>query len=151
MHEPELLTLDQQMTSVTSRSDLAASASSAYGSECGRGCDYRSNLTRERNEFLLPIALILGGASVGGMTVLLLSKGWAAEWVETASTWFGGIGTVLTLLWAIRVFRSDQSRRAQLGEEELEAAAAMIGVELIGGGGYGGSGEHAVEDVTLNI
>lgn len=83
------------------------------------------------------------------MTVLLLSKGWAAEWVETASTWFGGIGTVLTLLWAIRVFRSDQSRRAQLGEEELEAAAAMIGVELIGGGGYGGSGEHAVEDVTL--
>lgn len=85
------------------------------------------------------------------MTVLLLSKGWAAEWVETVGTWFGGVGTILTLLWAVRVFRSDQARRAQLQEDELQAAAAMVGVEITGGGGYGNAGEYVVEDVTLKI
>ena len=92
----------------------------------------------------------LGGAAVGAAIALLVIKGWTPDWIEASGTWFGAIGTILTLLWAVQSFRSDRIEKertrqateaavdAERAERERAARekAAGVSVELRGGAGH---------------
>lgn len=85
-------------------------------------------MTARRADWLVPIAFAASGATIGAMVVFLFSHGWTAAWVETAGTWVGAVGTILTLVWAVHVFRRDQERHSNLQAESLRANAAMVDV-----------------------
>lgn len=72
------------------------------------------------------------------MSIFLFSRGWTAEWVETAGTWAGAVGTVLALVWAVRVFRSEQQRRATQELSDRRFAAERVDLRLVGGGSFDG-------------
>lgn len=95
----------------------------------------------------------LGGLTLGASLALLVIKDWTPDWIEATGTWFGAVATVLTLLWAVRSFRSDQderekSRKAEREKdiaEQLEVEreqmkeASNVRIELKGGRGFGTS------------
>ncbi|GAA1118359.1 hypothetical protein GCM10009582_14510 [Arthrobacter flavus] len=60
----------------------------------------------------------LAGAIIGACAALLFVKNWTPDWIEATGTWFGGVGTILTLLWAVRAFRADQAAREEARESE---------------------------------
>lgn len=68
---------------------------------------------------LVHIIWFLGGFTLGGCFVLLIGRGWTANWVSATGQWFGAVVTVLALLWAVRSFRSDQREREASRSEEL--------------------------------
>ncbi|MCM0616555.1 hypothetical protein MOD31_11015 [Paenarthrobacter sp. TYUT067] len=92
-------------------------------------------------------------------------KNWTPDWIEATGTWFGAIATVLTLLWAVRSFRSDQAERERSREEEhrKEVAAAAererqrakeannVSVALQGGGGYGRDSNQVMDSVHVVV
>ncbi len=43
----------------------------------------------------------LAGAIIGVCAALLFVKNWTPDWIEATGTWFGGVGTILTLLWGV--------------------------------------------------
>lgn len=111
-------------------------------------------MTSRRGSWLLPTALVLSGVTVGGMAVFLATvatRNWTAEWVETAGTWFGGIGTILTLAWAIIVFRTEQDRRAQAQEDALRDNASMFDVTVTATSTHSSGGEQLLEDVKVQL
>lgn len=69
----------------------------------------------------------LGGLTLGASLALLVLKNWTPGWVGATGTWFGAVATVLTLLWAVRSFRSDQAEReaTRIAEREKEAATLV--------------------------
>jgi hypothetical protein len=88
------------------------------------------------------------------MTVFLatlVTRSWTAEWVETAGTWFGAIGTILTLVWAVLVFRAEQDRRAQTQKDSLLANASMFDVTVTVTGANGSGNDLLLEDVKLEL
>lgn len=89
---------------------------------------------KKPDDVLLLVSLVLSGVVIGGMSVFLFSRGWTAEWVETAGTWAGAIGTVLALVWAVRVFRSEQRRKATQELADRRFAAERVDLRLVGGG-----------------
>lgn len=90
---------------------------------------------------------VIVGVLLGATVAVLWVKGLNPDWVEATGTWVGGLATVLTLLWAVRVFRDDQAHRegeqqrrhmealsAEKRLEEQEAAeAAEVKFQLLGG------------------
>lgn len=111
-------------------------------------------MTSRRGSWLLPIALVLSGATVGGMAVFLATvatRNWTAEWVETAGTWFGAVGTILTLVWAVLVFRAEQDRRTQAHEDSLRANASMFDVTVTVVSVHHSGGDQLLEDVKVEL
>lgn len=108
--------------------------------------------------------LILG-ITVGATAAVLWAKGLEPDWVEAAGTWFGGVGTILTLLWAVRTFKADQAdREAQQQRKDEEASRALqaaaqaqldqasqVSSRLRGGGGYGREGEKKMTSIHLDF
>lgn len=109
--------------------------------------------TRLRHNSKLAYAMWgIGGVSVGACVATVVDGRWSPEWVGATGTWFGGIATVLALLWAVRSFRSDQADRADARAEvraqelvaemkrELRASANAknVSISLQGGAGFGG-------------
>lgn len=104
-----------------------------------------------KNTLIIHVIWGLGGLTLGASLALLVSKNWTPEWIGATGTWFGAVATVLTLLWAVRSFRSDQAEResSRLAERDKEAAALMerergdlkeashVSIELKGGAGEG--------------
>ncbi|MFJ6004049.1 hypothetical protein [Arthrobacter sp. NPDC092385] len=102
---------------------------------------------------IVPVMCGLAGSIVGMCAALLVVKDWSPDWIEATGTWFGGVGTILTLLWAVRAFRADQvareeardaeytkERATQLAREHAEMKQAQtVSIALQGGGGIGSS------------
>jgi hypothetical protein len=93
----------------------------------------------------------IAGLTLGACIALLIVKNWTPDWIEATGTWFGAVATVLTLLWAVRSFRSDQAERertrqaehekdraGQLEREQAEMKRAKsVSISLEGGAAYG--------------
>lgn len=92
-------------------------------------------MSSKRGKWLLPVALVTGGVTVGVMAGFLSSRGWTAQWVETAGTWVGAVGTIVTLIWAVHVFRADRDRSALAHEQSLRSNAARVGVTVASSSG----------------
>jgi len=108
-------------------------------------------MTSRRRSWLLPFAFVASGATIGGMTVLLLSHGWTADWVETAGTWVGAVGTIAALLWAVHVFRSDQEQRAQAEQTMLLSNADRVRVTVVTSSGTARDDGFTIEDTKVTI
>lgn len=69
----------------------------------------------------------IGGLTLGASLALLVIENWTPEWIEATGTWFGAVATVLTLLWAVRSFRSDQDERekSRKAEREIDIAEQL--------------------------
>ncbi|WP_022873858.1 hypothetical protein [Nesterenkonia alba] len=94
---------------------------------------------------------LIAGIVIGATVALLWVEGFDPEWLQATGTWFGGVATVLTLLWAVRVFRTDQAHREaerqRRHEESLKSAqeleqqkideASRVSFEPRGGAGHG--------------
>lgn len=111
-------------------------------------------MTSRRGSWLLPTALVLSGATIGGMAVFLATvatRNWTAEWVETAGTWFGAVGTILTLVWAVLVFRAEQDRRAQAQADVLRDNASMFDVTVTADSAHRSGSDLLLEDVKVEL
>lgn len=114
---------------------------------------------------LMPSIWLIVGAVIGALTMLFWIHGLEPNWVEAAGTWFGGVATVLTLLWAVRVFRSDQRHREeerqrrhlesltaeQLREEERVRTASAVSFALRGGAGHGVRANTQMTSLHIDI
>ena len=74
--------------------------------------------------FIIHVIWGLGGLALGASLALLVIKNWTPDWIGATGTWFGAVATVLTLLWAVRSFRSDQAERESSRREEREKEVA---------------------------
>jgi hypothetical protein len=93
----------------------------------------------------------IAGLTLGACLALLIVNNWTPDWIEATGTWFGAVATVLTLLWAVRSFRSDQAERertrqaehekdraGQLAREQAETnQAKSVSISLEGGAAHG--------------
>lgn len=129
--------------------------------------------TRER---IVRVMWAIGGAVFGAAGAILVTRWSSSDWVGAAGTWFGGVATVLALLWAVQTFRADQQHReyelerreaerhaatqervatmrAEKERQELEilAEAKRVLVALHGGGGQGRTGDMYMTSVRANI
>lgn len=118
-----------------------------------------------RNTALVHAIWGLGGVTLGASFALLVVKEWTPDWIEATGTWFGAIATVLTLLWAVRSFRSDQAERERSRKEEhqrevSEAAerdfqkateANHVRVLLRGGGGSGDGATQTMDSIYVVV
>lgn len=107
----------------------------------------------------------LGGLTLGASLALLVLKNWTPDWVGATGTWFGAVATVLTLLWAVRSFRSDQAERevTRIAEREKEAITLMeqergefteasnVSIALRGGAGYGTDPNMRMTSIHVDI
>ena len=107
----------------------------------------------------------LGGHTLGASLALLVLKNWTPDWVGATGTWFGAVATVLTLLWAVRSFRSDQAERehTRVAEREKEVATLMerergenteasnVSIALRGGAGYGTDPNMMMTSIHVDI
>lgn len=107
----------------------------------------------------------LGGLTLGASLALLVLKNWTPDWVGATGTWFGAVATVLTLLWAVRSFRSDQAERevTRIAEREREVAtlkerergetteANNVSIALRGGAGYGSDPHMVMTSIHVRI
>jgi hypothetical protein len=117
------------------------------------------------NPLIVHVIWGLVGFTLGASLALLVIKDWSPDWIEATGTWFGAVATVLTLLWAVRSFRSDQaereiSRRTEREKELAEQvererdqtkAASSVSIALKGGGGYGTSPDQMMTSVHVVI
>jgi hypothetical protein len=120
---------------------------------------------RSSRAIIVPAIWAVAGLAVGGCAALLWSHGFKAGWVEATGTWFGAVATVLTLLWAVQVFRADQANRerARLDaaaaaayeleavDERIEAEAALVTISLKGGAGHGTAPDMLMTSVNVEI
>lgn len=118
-----------------------------------------------QNRVLVHAIWGLGGLTLGASFALLLVKNWTPDWIEATGTWFGAIATVLTLLWAVSSFRSDQAERERSRKEEhqkevAEAAerdrqrvteADRVKVSLRGGGGFGQDATQEMNSIYVVV
>lgn len=74
---------------------------------------------------IIPFIWGLSGLTFGVCLALLVIKDWSPDWIEATGTWFGAVATVLTLLWAVRSFRSDQDEREAIRVAERENDLAL--------------------------
>ena len=107
----------------------------------------------------------LGGLTLGASLALLVLKKLTPDWVCATGTWFGAVATVLTLLWAVRSFRSDQAERehTRVAEREKEVATLMerergefteasnVSIALRGGAGYGTAPNMMMTSIHVDI
>lgn len=107
----------------------------------------------------------LGGLTLGASLALLVLKNWTPDWVGATGTWFGAVATVLTLLWAVRSFRSDQAEReaTHIAEREKEAATLVerergeiteannVSIALRGGAGQGSDPHMVMTSIQVRI
>ncbi|AIY03024.1 hypothetical protein ART_3425 [Arthrobacter sp. PAMC 25486] len=107
----------------------------------------------------------LGGFTLGACIALLVLKKLDPDWVVATGTWFGGVATVLTLLWAVRAFRSDQAERERTRRDENErdmsdavqraneaqAEANNVSVALKGGAATGTPPDQMMTSFNLVI
>jgi hypothetical protein len=107
----------------------------------------------------------LGGLTLGAASSLLVIKNWTPDWIEATGTWFGAVATVLTLLWAVRSFRSDQAQREISRQEEVQKDLAIreerergsleeaenVAIALQGGAAYGGPPDQMMTSVHVTI
>ncbi len=133
----------------------------------------RGAATRER---IVRVMWAIGGLAVGATGAILVTRWISSDWVEAAGTWFGGVATVLALLWAVQTFRADQQhresereqreaakqaaaqereaeKRAEEEKRELEvrAEARRVLVALHGGGGQGRTGDMHMTSLRVNL
>lgn len=107
----------------------------------------------------------LGGLTLGASLALLLIKNWTPDWVGATGTWFGAVATVLTLLWAVRSFRSDQAERehTRVTEREKEVATLMerergefteannVSIEIKAAAGRGSDQNKMLTSINIKI
>lgn len=107
----------------------------------------------------------IAGLTLGACLALLIVKNWTPDWIEATGTWFGAVATVLTLLWAVRSFRSDQAERERthqvehekdrIGQLEREQAemkrAKSVSISLGGGAAYGSGPEQMMTSIHIWI
>lgn len=107
--------------------------------------------SQQRTSLIVNLIWGLGGITLGASGALLVLKELAPDWVAATGTWFGAVATVLTLLWAVRAFRSDQADRERTRKDEHErevkagaqraheatVEASNVSVSLEGGRAYG--------------
>lgn len=74
---------------------------------------------RERRSLLINFIFLLAGVAIGGAAVGIWVQHAKPDWVEAYGTWFGAIGTVAAVLWAVQTFMADQVHR----QEQMDAAA----------------------------
>lgn len=117
------------------------------------------------NRLLVHLVWGLGGLTLGASLALLVVKNWTPDWIEATGTWFGAVATVLTLLWAVSSFRSDQAERekSRKAEHEREMAekteresnqakeASNVSIALKGGAGYGTTPNQVMTSVHIVI
>lgn len=117
------------------------------------------------NPLLVHSIWFLSGLTIGACLALLVIKGWTPEWIEATGTWFGAVATVLTLLWAVKSFRSDQAERevARKAERESDLAeqsarerdqineASHVLISLRGGAGHGEEPNMMLTSVSIEI
>lgn len=108
---------------------------------------------------------VIVGVVLGATVALLWVNPLDYRWVDATGTWFGGIATVLTLLWAVHVFRKDQDHREEervlrhleslSAERRQEHEAAMQAAEVVfklrGGGGYGSGGDTKMDSIHIHV
>lgn len=113
--------------------------------------------------FVVHVMWLIAGLVLGATAALLWVKELHPDWVQATGTWVGGVATVLTLLWAVRVFRTDQAHREaerqRRHEESLKSAhelerqkideASRVWIEARGGAGHG-VGEN-MKMTSLNL
>lgn len=118
-----------------------------------------------KNTLIIHVIWGLGGLTLGACIALLVSKNWAPDWIGATGTWFGAVATVLTLLWAVRSFRSDQAERenSRLAERDKEVAALMeresgdfkeashVSIALMGGAGEGTPPDMVMTSLHVKI
>lgn len=117
------------------------------------------------SKVLPSVFAVIVGVVLGATVALLWVNSLDYRWVDATGTWFGGIATVLTLLWAVHVFRKDQDHREQerilrhlesLGaerqqEHEAAAEAADVDFQLLGGRAFGPPGEMNLEQIRVKV
>lgn len=108
-------------------------------------------MSSKHSNWLLPVALVASGLTVGGMTVFLFSRGWTAQWVETAGTWVGAVGTIVTLVWAVHVFRTEQDRRALAHDQSLRSNAARVSATATIPGGTPDGDDYLIDSTNVLI
>ena len=129
--------------------------------------------TRER---VVRVMWAIAGAALGAAGAIVVTKWSSSDWVGAAGTWFGGVATVLALLWAVQTFRADQQHReseferreaerlaaarereeamrAEKEKQELEtlAEAKRVLIALHGGRGQGRTGDMYTTSVRVNL
>ncbi|MBV1781295.1 hypothetical protein KRR55_19475 [Paeniglutamicibacter sp. ABSL32-1] len=122
-------------------------------------------MSSQKHSFLVQAMWGLGGLTLGASLALLVLKNWTPDWVGATGTWFGAVATVLTLLWAVRSFRSDQAERelTRIAEHEREAEALMqrargefieasnVSIALRGGAGHGSDPNMMMTSIQVRI
>lgn len=107
----------------------------------------------------------VAGLTLGACLALLIVKDWTPDWIEATGTWFGAVATVLTLLWAVRSFRSDQAERERTRQAEHEKdragqrareqaeinQAKSVSVSLEGGAAHGSQPGQMMTSVHVLI
>lgn len=89
---------------------------------------YCGGMASQRTSRLVNFIWALGGLTLGACLALLVLKNLDPNWVVATGTWFGAVVTVLTLLWAVRAFRSDQAEREVTRKDEHEKEV-KVGVQ----------------------
>lgn len=107
----------------------------------------------------------IAGLTSGACLALLIVNNWTPDWIEATGTWFGAVATVLTLLWAVRSFRSDQAERertrlaenekdkaGQLAREQAEINQAKnVSISLEGGAAHGSGPGQMMTSIHIRI
>lgn len=105
----------------------------------------------------------IAGLTLGACLALVLINNWTPDWIEATGTWFGAVATVLTLLWAVRSFRSDQAEREKTrrtehekdGTERMEREQAdmnqakSVSISLGGGAASGSPPEQMMTSIHV--
>lgn len=114
---------------------------------------------------IVPFIWSLVGLASGACLTLLVIKDLSPDWIEATGTWFGAVATVLTLLWAVRSFRSDQAEREAIRISERENDLALrlvrdrdqaneahrVNIELKGRAASGTSPNQVLTSVAVEI
>lgn len=89
---------------------------------------YCGSVLSRLHPFIVPFIWSLVGLASGACLALLVIKDLSPDWIEATGTWFGAVATVLTLLWAVRSFRSDQAEReaVRVSERENDLALRLV-------------------------
>ncbi|MFE4195615.1 hypothetical protein ACFRJ9_07115 [Paenarthrobacter sp. NPDC056912] len=117
------------------------------------------------SRILVPLIWGIAGLTLGACLALLIVNSWTPDWIEATGTWFGAVATVLTLLWAVRSFRSDQAEREkgrqaerekdnaeQIAREEAEMKQARkVSISLSGGTANGSPPNQMMTSFRLRI
>lgn len=126
---------------------------------------YCGSVSSRLNQLIIHLIWGIGGLILGACIALLVVKNWTSDWVEATGTWFGAVATVLTLLWAVRSFRSDQAERENTRKAEHEkekeeqsereravsAEAGNVSISLQGGAGQGSPPNQMMTSVHVVI